>query len=268
MTNTIIIKDLLMKDTIKLLEKELVQTQFCNRAYTGELKKQGDTVTVQTFPNVTITTGATAGADISSQNFIITGEDLTVDQVATANVEIPDVDVLRSNLDLRSEVAQKLAYQLANVYDTFVMYLAMATTNIVPTVALTKTNIYAYLELLAVKLDDNLVPSENRALFVLPAAASLIRQAPERDGYREGADMRIKGYVGDWAGFKIYKTTNLPAKHMYAMQKGAINFVEQFNKMKITEASTAFRFNMLLETYFGGKVFTENAKKIAKFAYS
>lgn len=268
MANTIVIKDLLMKETIKLLDKNLVQVQFCNRAFEGELKKQGDAVTVQTFPNLTITTGGTAGADISSQNFTITGENLTVDQVAQANVEIRDVEALRSNLALNAKTADRLAYQLAKTYDTFVMYKALATTNIVPTVALTKSNIYASIEAMGVILDNNDVPSDSRVLFVNPADASLIRQAPEWDGFREGADMRIKGYVGEWAGFKIYKVTTLPANHMYAMQDGAINFVEQFNDMKITDALTAFRYNIVMETYFGAKVFTENAKKIVKFAHT
>lgn len=52
------------------------------------------------------------------------------------------------------------------------------------------------------------------------------------------------------------------------MQDGAINFVEQFNEMDIRKAPVAFRFNVLLETYYGGKVFTENAKKIVKFAHT
>lgn len=268
MANTIILKDMLMKETIKLLDKELVQVQFCNRAFTGELKKQGDTVTVQTFPRLTVTTGGTAGNDITSQNFIITGEDLKIDQVAQANVEIKDVEELRSNLDLQSEVARELAYQLAVAYETFVMYKALATTNIVPTVALTKSNIFASIEAMGVKLDNNNVPSYDRVLFVNPADASLIRQAPEWDGFREGADARIKGYVGEWANFKIYKITTLPANHMYAMQKNAINFVEQMNNMDIRKPYNAFRYNMILEALYGGTVFTENAKKIVKFAHT
>jgi hypothetical protein len=169
MANTIVLKDMLMKETNKLLDKELTMVQFCNRAYTGELKKQGDTVTVQTFPRITITTGGTAGNDITSQNFIITGEDLVINQVAQANAEIKDVEELRSNLDLQSEVAAQLAYQLGVVYETFVMYKALASTNIVPSVALTKSNVFATIEALAVKLSEADVPSTDRVLFVTPS---------------------------------------------------------------------------------------------------
>lgn len=268
MANTIVIKDLLMKETIKLLDKELIQVQFCNRAYEGELKKQGDTVSVQTFPRLTITTGATAGADITSQNFVITAEDLKVDQVASANVEIREIDELQTNLNLRAEVARELAYKLAYAYEQFVMYKALDTTNVVTSVALSKSNVFAKIEEIAVKLDENDVPSDQRVLFVTPADASLIRQAPEWDGFREGADARIKGYVGQWSNFKIYTINTLPPKHMYAMQKNAVNFVEVFNKMKITDANIAFRFNMLIETYYGAKVFTENMKRIVKFSHT
>lgn len=267
--NTIVIKDQLMKKTIKLLDLKLVQAKFANREFEGEIKKAGDTVTVQTFPNLVINEGtvaALAGEDIASQTFVITAENLTVDKVANANYQIKDIEVLRSNLDLQAKVAERLAYQLAVKYDTFVSTIAIAAATAIGTpIAWTKANVYGELERMSVALDTNLAPDEGRKLFVLPAYASIIRQAPEFDGTREGLDVRVKGYIGQMSGFEIFKTTNLPAKTTYAMVENAVNFVEQFNKMKITEATNAFRFNMLLETYYGGKVFTENAKMIVKY---
>jgi hypothetical protein len=52
------------------------------------------------------------------------------------------------------------------------------------------------------------------------------------------------------------------------MQKNAINFVEQMNKMDIRNPYNAFRSNMILEALYGGTVFTENAKKIARCTYT
>lgn len=268
MTNTIVLKDLLMKETIKLLDDKLVITQFANRAFTGELKKQGDTVTVQTFPNLVMNDVATAGENIASQYFVIKDEDLVINKVGNANYEIKDIEEIQSNLDLQSNVADRLAYQLARKYDTFVGDLAIdGAANEVATAALTKANVFAEIEKMRVKLEEDNA-GDDSALFVRPDVASLIRQAPERDGFREGAEARIKAYVGTWSDFKIYQSNNVPAGFMFVMDRNSVNFVEQFNGMKITEANEAFRYNMLLEVVYGGKVFDENAKRICKHPYT
>jgi len=185
MANTIVLKDLLMKETIAYLDKSLVVAKHANRAYTGDLKQKGNTVSVQIFPRLTLQTGGTAGADITSQYFVITSEDLVINQIAQANYEITDLEVIQSNLDLRSEVARELAYQLAVTYDSFVSALAIAGAgNEVTTVALTKSNVYGEVEKMRVLLGDDNV-TDNLALFVSPQVASFIRQSPEWDGFRE-----------------------------------------------------------------------------------
>lgn len=166
--NTIIVKAMLMKETVRLLDKKLVIAQRANRAFEGELKKQGDTVSVQTFPNIAFATGGTAGDDITASNFTITSEDLVVDQVAQVNVVIKDWEELRSNLDLQSKVANRLAYALADLYDLYVANKAiLGAQTAIATVALSASNVYAEIEKMRVALSA-LNAFQDAALFVLP----------------------------------------------------------------------------------------------------
>lgn len=268
--NTIIVKDFLVKETIDLLDRKVVVAPRANRQFEGQLKKQGDTVTVQTFPRIALTTGGTAGDDITATNFAVTAENLKVEGVGQALVPIKDREEIRSNLNLQMEVSKQLAYSLAKLYDEDICRVALAGAgNEVSTAAISKTNIYAEINKMRVLLsaDDAM---DEAALFVGPAVTSLIRQAPEWDGFREGAMVRENGsYVGTWAGFRIFETNNDSlGLYMLAFDKKAVHFVEQMMKMDIREEAKGFRNNILLETLYQSKVFTTNANRICKHVYT
>jgi hypothetical protein len=164
--NTIIVKDFLVKETIDLLNRKVVVAPRANRQFEGQLKMQGDTVTVQTFPRIALTTGGTAGADITGTEFVITAENFKVEQVGQIRTPILDWEEVRSNLNLQQEVAAQFAYSLAQEYDTHICQVAIAKAgNVVQTAALTKSNIYAEINKMRVLLsaDDAM---DEAALFV------------------------------------------------------------------------------------------------------
>lgn len=268
--NTIIVKDFLTKETIDLLDRKVVVVPRANRKFEGQLKIQGDTVTVQTFSRIALTTGGTAGDDITGTEFVITAENLTVSQVGQILTPIKDWEEIRSNLDLQSEVAKQFAYSLAQEYDKHICQVALAGAgNSISTVALSKSNIYAEVNAMRVLLSEDDAMDE-AALFVSPAISSLIRQAPERDGFREWAMVRENGsYVGTRAGFRIFETNcSELGLYLLAFDKTAVNFVEQMMKLDFREEAKGFRTNMLLETLYQAKVFTNNANRICKHVYT
>lgn len=111
---------------------------------------------------------------------------------------------------------------------------------------------------------------DEAALFVSPAISSLIRQAPEWDGFREGAMVRENGsYVGTRAGFRIFETNcSTLGLNMLAFDKNAVHFVEQMMKMDFREEPKGFRTNMVLETLYQSKVFATNANRICTHVYT
>lgn len=268
--NTIIVKDFLVKETIDLLDRKVVVAPRANRQFEGQLKKEGDTVTVQTFPRIALTTGGTAWDDITATNFTITAENLKVEQVGQILVPIKDREEVRSNLSLQSEVANQFAYSLSKEYDEHICRVAIAWAgNEVSTAALTKDNIYAEINKMRVELskDDAM---DDAALFVNADVTSLIRQAPLFESTKEGISVSENpSFVGRIAWFKIFETNvETLGAYMLAFDKKAVHFVEQMMKMDVRKEPKGFRTNLLLETLYQAKVFTNNANRICKHVYT
>ena len=273
MANTITTENKLQKELVRRLDKATVVYPYANTKYEGTLKKSGQTVTVQMVPNLSRTTGGTAGADISMTDITMTKENLTVGTVAQVGFKISDYESVVANIDVISEMAKRVAYSQADLLDTTIMafYTDALTANKlydgVLSVTPTSATIYGYIEEMAVQLDTQNVPrGGNRVLFVNPSQASLIRQSALFDGTAKGLDMRINGFVGYISGFTVLMTNNYATdatyNYMVAMDRESIHFVSQLTKIKITDSPDGFYKKFLGEMVYGGKVFAENSKRI------
>ena len=218
MANTIIVANLLQKEIIRYLDKNRVMTPWANRKYEKDLKEQGDTVTVQTFPDLDPHRGGTAGSDITDQDWAITSENLTVKELVRDSRIIKDNEEVRSNLKIRSKISNRYAYALSQVHERHVgitaalgAYADNKLYDGAP-VTLTKATVYAAIEEMMVALEDQNA-GENPALFADPKTISYIKQSGMLDGFVEGYNQRkTKGLKGEISGFTLYKTTNLPCK--------------------------------------------------------
>ena len=214
MTNTIIVKDLLMKDVVRNLDKKASIFPVANQQYTGDLKQQWDTVTVQTLPSFDMDLGQTAWDDITVEDWAITSDDLTVDQVFTKALKIKDLEAIQSNLSLRSQLTSRLAESMARAFDQFVAQLAMLNVNssnaLVPWVPATETSstTFATVESMRVKLEEQNV--EAAWLFVNPAFKSLLVQSSAFDNTDTWAWIAIKWKVWQMWSFTVVMTNNLP----------------------------------------------------------
>lgn len=271
-TNTIIKETLLAREVTRLLNKELVVAPRANTSYEGLIKWQGDTVSIQTFPNIAWASGTTAWNDITLSTFTITKDQLVIDQLATFGVAITNLEEIQSNLSLRNEVAKTMMYTQKDTLDQFVISKALAAAVAGGYVlwdystALTKDTVYAALEAMRVALSGRNA-FDQAAVFVSPAIASLVRQSPLFDGFREGLDARKNAFVGRMSGFEIYETNNI-WKYMLAMDRNSVHFAAQWTGFKTAEAPQGFRANILWEMAYWAKVCTENAKRTQVYYYS
>jgi len=269
--NTIVLVDLLQKETIRLLDEKLVVTPWANRTYEWAIQQQGDTVRVETFPNVTYSSWTTAWADITESSFTVSSETLQADKLAQLNIPIADLSRIQANIDLMSKLADRIAFAMAKVYEQFVIYTAVAwawtTLYSGWAVWLTKSNIHQYIEEMRVALSDKNWFWDT-ALFVTPSVASLVRQSALFDWFREWLDIRMNGFVWRMSWFQIFESNLIPSTKMLALWRGCVHFVEQMGKTDIRQAVEWFRVHFISELVYGGKVFTEEAKGIATLLYS
>lgn len=208
-------------------------TKFANREFEGDLKKAGDTVSVQEFPNIlfSVGTSANAGSDITAQTFSTAKHDLLVNKVAQAGVKVPDLEELRSNFDERSSITNRMAYEISQIHERHIGLKAAVgagtTINGTSPIALTVSNILAQLQKFGAALEIENVPTSQAAMFIDPLAFELIPRATELITNSKAVEiMSLPGtqrsYVGaidtgftgvQINGVAVYKTNNLPYKN-------------------------------------------------------
>ena len=269
-SNTIIKENLLAQETVRLLDKSFIILPFANTMYEWEIKVKGDTVSIETFPNIAWASATTAGASISATAFVITKDQLVIDQLATFRATVANLEDIQSNLALATKVADRMTYGQKNTLENFFIKTVVEGANSANVswalgTALTASTAYGAVEALRVSLEEQNVNIDSSAVFVKPAIASLIRQSSLFEGFREGLDVRRNGFIGRLAGMEIYVSNNITYKCMIAMERDAAHFAAQWTGYKQTEETDAFSWNILGEMAYGSKVCTENKKRIALY---
>lgn len=275
MSNTIIVPEIFAKEVIKNRDIKNVFYKFVNSDYTGELKQQGDTVTVQTLPTLSFTTGWTAWDAITATAFAITEESLVINQVAQLLVELKNIEVVQSNLSLEQKIGQRFAEAEARLLDTVIRDFILNDVdskipagNKLSTFTASKTTVFEKIEALKVVLANNNV-TDNIVVFIEPVIASFFRQSGVLDNTDTWLSVRQKGYIGMVSGMKMIETNALTSiNKMIAMEEGAINCVVQLNKYKVTDWIDGFYENLLAEIIYGTKIFGESGKGIATQVYT
>jgi len=205
---------------LSILAKSLVYAgaPCVNRNYEGEISAYGDTVHITNVADVNIFSYST-NTDLTAVQALTDAEQLLlVDQAMAFNFQVDDIDLRqsRSGGALMTEAAQRAAFGLANVADTFVAgRMAVGATNALGLIDASSTqgNVYDLLIVPAkVKLDQNNVPQDGRFLVIDPATyGKLLRDTRfihfNESGPGDGATLH-NGQVGQAAGFNILMSNN------------------------------------------------------------
>ena len=218
MALTTFIPELWNARLLNALDKAHVFAGLVNRDYEGEIKKQGDTVHINTIGEVTIGT-YTKDTDFSSGPQALTATDstLVINQAKYFNFAVDDIDTAQAAGDIMDKAMQRAAYGLADAADKYLAdQLAAAITtangNQVGTtaVALTKENVYENIVKMKTILDKANVPTTGRWLVVPPEMVALILQDDRfvKTGGTKAEDTLANGWVARAVGFDIYESNN------------------------------------------------------------
>ena len=203
---------------LNALDKAHVFARLVNRDYEGDIKKQGDTVHINTIGAVTIGT-YTKDTDFSTGPEALTTTDstLVINQAKYFNFAVDDIDTAQAAGDIMDKAMQRAAYGLADAADKYLAdQLAAAITtangNQVGTtaVALTKDNVYENVVKIKTILDKANVPTTGRWLVIPPEMVALILQDDRfvKTGGTKAEDTLANGWVARAVGFDIYESNN------------------------------------------------------------
>lgn len=271
------------------LYKTLVAAEVCNLDLRSDLK-YGDTINIPYFGSMTAQTyvpGTAFTADAQEWDI----DPLVVSAYRTVAIYVDDIEQLQANINIRTALQEEIAYQLRDSIDTHAFLrikdgtatgagaLGAGTTRKAVT-ATTANIISLFAGARKVLRGLNVSEAGDWIAVVSPKIANLIEVKSTSVGYNTADAMLRNGYAGEFMGFKVYISNNLPALTTvsavytpalsaqidstfecdYFGKAKAIDLVVQAEpSIQITKVPDMHGYNVAAYCVYGDKVCTQNA---------
>ena len=206
------------------LYKTLVSFEVANFVQ-NDAVKFGDTFRSNYFGNLSAQT-YTPGTPLSATNLDFAMDSLVVSAFKHCTVYIDDIEELQTNINKIQGLTEEAAYQLKNVMDShilgtmdgssgFVNYAADAAwqggTAHRPLSAGSAVIIDIFMNAGVTLGQNNVEQMGDWISIVTPKIAGRIAQKATGVGFQFADAALRNGYVGDFMGFKVYTSNNLPS---------------------------------------------------------
>jgi hypothetical protein len=220
------------------LYKSLVAMEVANLKLSDELKF-ADTIHIPRFGNLsaqTYTPGTTISATAQDWAF----DNLVVSTYKHVTFYVDDVASLQVNLDQARELATEAAFRLKDAIDTHVLKnitgadgfmpadnldLGLGVTNGAPVSAGSANIINVFSGARKFLREQNVEEQGDWCAVVTPKVASYIETKAASVGFNVADATLRNGYAGDFMGFQIYLSNNLPSGNLSAIAPAAGNGV-------------------------------------------
>jgi len=261
---------------LKIFDKNAVMANLINRDFEGDIQSAGDVVKVRTFGDVTINS-YTRDMTISFQALTDPMQEMTIDQQKYFAFKVDDMDKAQANVDILEGYTGRAAIAIRNLVDTFLLgqYANVDAGNVIGTnetpITLTAANVYGYLADMSQLLDEDNIPSEDRALVITPKVKNLLLKSTEFTRATTLGDNVVQnGYIGNVAGFSVHVSTNLAAvsgvMNLMAFHRDFISFASQISQIEHVRPYNMFADAVKGLYLYGAKVFTPTAGAVLKSA--
>jgi len=273
------------------LYKTLVAMDVANLELSNTIK-YGDTVHKQYFDSLSAQTYV-PGTAFTAQAQDWHTDDLVVSAYKTVAVYVDDVEEIQANVSSRTSLQTEIAYQLRDAIDSHILTRAKEGTvceadDLVPggvdghAISASTANIISIFSKARQKLRTANVSEAGDWIAILtPAQAQLIESKATSVGYNVADATLRNGYAGDFMGFRIYVSNNLPTGtspsgdfSILTAQIDANYEVAYFGRSKcidavlqksptiqITKVPDMHGWYVSAYTVYGDKVFTKNASR-------
>ncbi len=218
------------------LYKSLVAMDISNLKLSDELKF-ADTIHIPRFGNLSAKT-YTAGTTMSA-----TAQDWAFDNLVVSTKKYvmfyrDDTESLQTNVDQARELATEAAYNLKNAIDTHVLAnitgadgfmpadnvdIGLGATNGAPVSAGSANIINVFAGATKFLREHNVEEMGDWCAVVTPKIASYIEIKAANVGFNVADATLRNGYAGDFMGFQVYISNNLPSGNLSAIAPAAGN---------------------------------------------
>lgn len=228
--------------TNRNLNKQLVFGALANRNYEGKIENMGSSVRVPSIGSVTV--GDYTGADITFQEDTGAYQTININKAKYFALKMDDVDKAQAIPGVIEALTDQAIYEMADVVDIELAKLYAKCKSKVAGVIGTDKVSDKIIDL-AVKMDEDNVPTANRWLVISPEIyGQLIKEVPTISKGENTLGINQSYFIGSWGGFTIYKSNNVQRTvkkyHCMAGVSAGLTLAMQINKMEAGRFEKSF----------------------------
>lgn len=236
--NSLLTPSLITKETLVILENNLVMAGKVNRQFENQFVKIGNSITVRK-PNKFLVTN---GPGLSIQNITEPSTSITVSNQQHVDFQFSSQDLTLTIEEFSERYLKPAAVKLANTLDYTVYTNFSGFSNLVGTAG-SVPNSFASLGAVGQRLDELAAPQDMRTLVLTPAAYWSLANGVSNLFVTSVSEPALKGFLANIANFSIYLDQNAMQAHTWGNFAGAgvVNGANQTGAAIITNGWTASR---------------------------
>lgn len=203
-SNVLLTPSLISKETLVILENNLVAAGKVNRQFENQFVKIGTTLSIRK-PNKFV---VTSGPGLQVQNIVEPQTSITISSQKHVDFLFNSQELTLVVEEFSERYLKPAAAKLANQIDYDVLTNYSQVFNEVGTPG-TVPNNFSFLAAVGQRMDEGAVPQDGRVLILNPAANWAMATALSTLYVRSVAEPALKGYLAAIANFEIYMDQNI-----------------------------------------------------------
>lgn len=233
--NSLLTPTIISKETLVMLENNLVAAGKVNRMFENQFVKIGTTLTVRKPNRFKVT----SGPGLSIQDIAEPSVAITISNQKHVDFQFSSQELTLTIEEFSERYLKPAAAELANQLDFDVITNYQSVNNEVGTAAVTPAS-FAALAAIGQRMDEGAVPQEGRVLMLNPAAYWSMANALSTLFVRSVAEPALKGFLASIANFEIYMDQNVQSQTTGAYAgSGVVNSAGQTGSSLVTNGWTA-----------------------------
>ena len=234
-TNALLTPSLITKETLVILENNLVAAGKVHRQFENQFVKIGNSITVRKPNRFLVTTGP----GLVLQNISEPSTSLTISTQNHVDFQFSSADLTLTIEEFSERYLKPAAAALANTIDYAVLTNVFSFSNLVGTAG-TLPSSFASLAAVGQRLDEVAAPQEGRVLILNPAAYWSMASGLTGLFVTSVSEPALKGFLANIANFSIYEDQNIQAHTWGAFAgSGVVNGAGQTGSSIVTNGWTA-----------------------------
>jgi len=240
-TQSLLTPSLITKETLVILENNLVAAGKVNRQFENQFVKIGSSITVRKPNRFRVT----SGPGLSIQNIVEPSTSITINQQKHVDFQFTSQDLTLTVEEFSERYLKPAAAELANTIDFDVLTNYNQVSNEVGSPGVLPAN-FSAIAAVGQRMDENAVPQDGRVLILNPAAYWSLANSLVSLFVRSVSEPALKGFLANIANFEIYMDQNIQAQTVGAFAGSpVVNGASQTGASLVTNGWTASITNLL-----------------------